>query len=66
MAGGMLEGALTVGYGKTMIDFEQLDGFYWIILSVGVERFQFRCCSSFSPRGRQINAPALFAYFTSM
>jgi len=28
MAGGMLEGALTVGYGKTMIDFEQLDGFY--------------------------------------
>ncbi len=28
MAGGMLEGALTVGYGKTMIDFEQLDAFY--------------------------------------
>ena len=28
MGGGMLEGALTVGYGKTMIDFEQLDAFY--------------------------------------
>ncbi len=28
MAGGMLEGALTVGYGKAMIDFEQLDAFY--------------------------------------
>lgn len=28
MAGGMLEGALTVGYGKTMVDFEQLDAFY--------------------------------------
>ncbi len=28
MAGGMLEGALTVSYGKTMIDFEQLDAFY--------------------------------------
>ncbi len=28
MAAGMLEGALTVGYGKTMIDFEQLDAFY--------------------------------------
>ncbi|MCP4187987.1 MAG: trimethylamine methyltransferase [Gammaproteobacteria bacterium] len=28
MAGGMLEGSLTVGYGKTMIDFEQLDAFY--------------------------------------
>ncbi|MCP4238652.1 MAG: hypothetical protein GY770_34635, partial [Aestuariibacter sp.] len=28
MGGGMLEGSLTVGYGKTMIDFEQLDAFY--------------------------------------
>ena len=28
MGAGMLEGALTVGYGKTMIDFEQLDAFY--------------------------------------
>jgi trimethylamine---corrinoid protein Co-methyltransferase len=31
MAGGMLEGALTVGYGKTMIDFEQLDAFYHFV-----------------------------------
>ena len=31
MGGGMLEGALTVGYGKTMIDFEQLDAFYYFL-----------------------------------
>ncbi len=31
MGGGMLEGALTVGYGKTMIDFEQLDAFYHFV-----------------------------------
>ena len=28
MAGGMLEGALTVSYSKTVLDFEQLDAFY--------------------------------------
>ena len=28
MSGGMIEGALTQSYGKTMIDFEQLDAFY--------------------------------------
>jgi trimethylamine--corrinoid protein Co-methyltransferase len=28
MAGGMLEGALTVSYAKTVLDFEQVDAFY--------------------------------------
>ena len=28
MGGGMMEGTLGVGYAKTVLDFEQLDGFY--------------------------------------